>query len=563
MTNSSRFHTSGKDRSWTDAITNQVLLHGLDIVSYVRWVESRSARIESVIPQFLHEFTHHWCFNSLVGKTLALLRMRAQYRSLFRPAGQREDLVCLDLVRHEVAKEVLKPITEGLALFAEFDLVSGSRSIQSQTLSALAMCFGFGLEDDEGKLRPELSHLALLQNTRLNPEFLETRKAPLYFMPFVDNEAYLQGYLSLKAIHARQRMTVGAFHDPEFFLCYVRAYFFEDPILVSLLLSPETNEIKAANAIAGHLQKKIARLAEAKDLESQVNAFEKRVLAGEEFLDTLGADQSEIREGRSRSEAALNELMMERHPEYENADLLLGAILANIQYRGIFEVGKVPVRVSSNTNQLEIVGSEETFIDLHLPNVDLHGGESGEVLIVLPSSSEILAKVLILDEEVYILKTWGLQNEGTIEAVKGFAQTRKLYHTVFETLESTLTDLLEESWIKIVLDHTQRDSINKIPLFYSDIATLNVSDNNFRAVKQKLLSDGFRSFIGDDPDIARALAAVGLANTVSSSIPTVRGLATSMMGITNESLDTVIAAKNPETTFPLVISDEKNVWSLV
>ena len=89
--------------------------------SYIQWVRNRHARIDTAIPQFLHEFTHRWCFDSAVGRALAFVRLRTRYALLF---GGDED-VEIDLATYETAKRLLQPFSEGLALFAEFQSARG------------------------------------------------------------------------------------------------------------------------------------------------------------------------------------------------------------------------------------------------------------------------------------------------------------------------------------------------------------------------------------------------------------------------------------------------------
>lgn len=72
---------------------------------------------------------HHWCFQSAVGSTLSLLYLRARRTALVisvqeeksTPASDSD--VVEDLGRYELVVNLLRPLAEGLALFAEFDVV--------------------------------------------------------------------------------------------------------------------------------------------------------------------------------------------------------------------------------------------------------------------------------------------------------------------------------------------------------------------------------------------------------------------------------------------------------
>ncbi|SEK13776.1 hypothetical protein [Paraburkholderia diazotrophica] len=168
-------------RSWTDAITNAALLAGFDTAEYLRWLDTRAVKINSIVPQFMHECTHHWCFHSIVGNAISLLTMRARRNSLVDGPVTRFGEIKSDLLRAQAAEIMLQPYAEGLALFAEFDLTPGKGRISSEVMRSCLMCFGFRgktLEDIETPA------IALLQGTRRSSEFIR-RKAGIYaVMPF-------------------------------------------------------------------------------------------------------------------------------------------------------------------------------------------------------------------------------------------------------------------------------------------------------------------------------------------------------------------------------------------
>ena len=64
------------NRSWTDPVSNLMLLHQLDLRSALARLRDREALPQDALPSFLHESTHHWCFDSPVGLTLSLVTLR-------------------------------------------------------------------------------------------------------------------------------------------------------------------------------------------------------------------------------------------------------------------------------------------------------------------------------------------------------------------------------------------------------------------------------------------------------------------------------------------------------
>src|SRR5207244_11234437 len=92
----------------------------------------------------LHEATHHWCFTSPVVFAIAGIVLRARLEAVRAVENNAPfpHSIIVDLVRAEAATCLLRPIAEGLALFAEFDVVSRMRSkALSPVLTALMQFF--------------------------------------------------------------------------------------------------------------------------------------------------------------------------------------------------------------------------------------------------------------------------------------------------------------------------------------------------------------------------------------------------------------------------------------
>jgi hypothetical protein len=73
----------GHMRSLTDYITNQTVLSSTELKDALpRLLQPEESLPLSILPTFLHEATHHWCFSSQVGTTLSLLALRGRLRAL-------------------------------------------------------------------------------------------------------------------------------------------------------------------------------------------------------------------------------------------------------------------------------------------------------------------------------------------------------------------------------------------------------------------------------------------------------------------------------------------------
>ena len=94
----------------------------------------------AILPTFLHEFMHHWCFHSPVGQALAASFLEGrQFAVVSSSCGDLDHdsddywNAAHDLLRFRVANALLRPFSEGMALFAEHDLFVGEEALVSES----------------------------------------------------------------------------------------------------------------------------------------------------------------------------------------------------------------------------------------------------------------------------------------------------------------------------------------------------------------------------------------------------------------------------------------------
>lgn len=164
-------------------------------------------------------------------------------------------------------------------MFAEADLVPGSSPIVSIGTHWLARAFltekNIGVEQHRQLMekinrseRPdELPELwaavhGLLIDARVNRNFLD-RKESLLAEPLGDvKSGYLAGYLLVKDLWTQAVSVDRQYHDKELFLCVLKSYFFDDYGLVAHILSPNTRDMGAAQAIGAYFAQRLRNLAE-------------------------------------------------------------------------------------------------------------------------------------------------------------------------------------------------------------------------------------------------------------------------------------------------------------
>lgn len=108
--------------AFTDLFTNYMQLGPLTADADPRpWLGHATAPFAQLGP-FLHEITHHWCFLTPVNTAIAQLTARARMNLVqLSDDAAVSDSPFVDAAATSAAIHLLKPIHEGLALFAEFD----------------------------------------------------------------------------------------------------------------------------------------------------------------------------------------------------------------------------------------------------------------------------------------------------------------------------------------------------------------------------------------------------------------------------------------------------------
>lgn len=254
--------TATGSRSWTDTIGNAIFFHGLDSVEYLKWLNERSFKASHLVAPFLHEFAHHWCFSSRVGNALAFTELRVHALSGRDPTLR---LLCArDHVAVSCLSALLRPIAEGLALFAEFDLEPSRTGFRHGTpLTAAELCFA--VESGEpfsevmwAEFRRDAAHL--------------DRKASIYLHDFEVREGYLPGYMLVKYLYAGMLFKAPGL-TPEKFITYLRCFFWEDPEFVALLTPNEMHGPTVATQIRNHFLRRIDTLRLATDLPERITDF--------------------------------------------------------------------------------------------------------------------------------------------------------------------------------------------------------------------------------------------------------------------------------------------------
>lgn len=506
------------ERSWTDAITNAALLGGFDALGYLAWLAGRRARIEAALPQFLHEFTHHWCFDSVVGNAIAQLVLRARRNAHVFGLAERFDAIESDILRAQAAELMLQPLAEGLALFAEFDITPGESRVESRTTTACLSCFGFPIKSDRDPVGNATMVLrALLQTTRRQPAMLE-RKAGVYAQRFECEAGYLAGYLSVKALWAQLASKAPLLHDRDLYLAFLRSYIYDDARLALLMLDHALSDFAACEAIANHIYRRLGALVESDDLVERVNAWESACLGGQPVIEAIGVTVAE----RERADDELMLLMDDVQQKGPISDFATHAMMT-LQERRYLSLGAVPAVASSQRGRIRIAavaaspyGRAEFMVDKqHWPFAP-DSLLAGELIAVTPSRRPCVLVYFVADKQACLVHSFGSLDDVDQDELARHAINRRSNAALHEELEAALAASLAHPGLSMSLEQSRRNVLRVAERLYGTLATLHAAQEAVDGVLVRLRQGGLLALLDDDADLVRGVASIGLANTMGT-----------------------------------------------
>jgi len=275
---------SPDNRGEINIFDNKVIIPKLDNIDIIQQSLIYQKIPIYFLPTILHEYTHFNCFNSPVGEAILHCYLKAkklakqiQEEKFFGKEYQDLHWQCFDAyVRYQSVLELLRPLAEGLAVFAEFDECLGKSECQSKTMSLLLEYFIAKDKDFIDTIRDQVNNLdaktklelvanLFLSEQRLcddpftnlifqslEKETLNQRKKILYEESTYSfkndnslNADYLVGYWLVKSLYTSSFMEDtrrSNLSDPSLFSTYLIQFFYYDFELVFFLLNSEIEE---------------------------------------------------------------------------------------------------------------------------------------------------------------------------------------------------------------------------------------------------------------------------------------------------------------------------------
>lgn len=281
---SSRQH-SRLDKSWADTFSNKTFIKNLNPESITNIFLGTNLPPKLFFP-LVHESTHHWTYLSGVGSLLYFYLVKAHTSVLSlkdtKPLDITTDVkwdIMSDYLRYEVLTKVYEPLSEGMALYAEYDAYpTDTEAIPNHLVRACFMFSGknYKTSDITMQEREKIYTDFLIRHRIITGKGIERKKDLLISSLDIKESPYLSGYKLLKNIQRIIGKINSKFLDNNLFLYFIKEFFFNDTELIELLLDDTIKDEFIYPQVVNHFQK---RLKEAIYIDSTyIDNFEEKIV---------------------------------------------------------------------------------------------------------------------------------------------------------------------------------------------------------------------------------------------------------------------------------------------
>jgi hypothetical protein len=252
----------------TDLVSNNTVFRKPEY--YLGLLRGEALPVETY-SSFIHEATHHWCFNSPLGNALSLLYLSVAKRALRWACTDDDELdkeALDDLFVYHAAEKWLRPLSEGLAQFAEYDVLPPYEMQPSHVLrspptdATLLHLFNQPQRLDAPPNGDKWSAHYKLANDiiswRLSPQSI-ARKSDLLLHPLDPEQGgYLLGYLTVKQIWRSATRFYDELKNADLFMMFLRKLVYADFALVAVLLDRKRKPAQRALSFGKALIERIS-----------------------------------------------------------------------------------------------------------------------------------------------------------------------------------------------------------------------------------------------------------------------------------------------------------------
>ena len=488
---------------------------------------------------FIHEATHHWCFRLPVGTAFALLKwdaLAAARRHLERSRGADADATrAFDMAcRYDAFVEAQRPLAEGIALFAEFDVRPSSEVTRHfMPLVAVSSLFGprmRGASDDPIFRGREEQLLAMvLEHVREQTETVE-RKTNLLVQPLdVERGGYLAGYLTVKTLWQSAMSLNPALGDSELFLWYLVAWVYSDFGLVAHLLDDDLRGVEGGQEVARYYFRRVVAFLETdhrRRLDEFIAVLRRPIIVHEEGWEHetyLGLDRELWERGMRALDRGLEEIPTREVDAYGWGGAAQLVFERNLLYLGSTEAwievtdDEIRLRLPNGTARLERIDDRIAAG---------HAGP-GVVEICLDMAMQSIVLAVSVEEEVVVVARQAFGNEALSESVGPYRPYRTRVDAAedaYTALQQTLLDVSRSGTVTAYAREILEDSIlESSDEYYSTLGLMWVDEPRRDDVRARMAERGFAGVLGR-VELVRTVARLSLAGDKTPAPPEVRPL---------------------------------------
>ncbi|WP_433664374.1 hypothetical protein ACQPW1_20910 [Nocardia sp. CA-128927] len=521
-------------RSWTDLSSNLTHLGAVRLADHLDELLRPGQGSPELTLGCLHEFTHHWCFHSAVGFAITGLQYRMA-RDALAGDDRALDRIQRDAVAYQTVTAVLRPLIEGLALFAEFD-VNTVRSpvVTAPLLAAINLFSGKAPHILGGDLAPmvgdhatalamSLPISAHLRTIRASEAGIRRKVNVLATGLAGDADGYLLGYLSAKSMwRDLRRRCERLYTETDLVLAVLRGVFFEDRWLVEILLGTGEKDMgKLANLIVDHVTRRVRELA--RMTEADVATLEQLILHHEptesaKWASPLHVSSAHWRAGQRAYATLLAELNAEPGEVADTADAALAEGLRQafgvlLDRRHIARLGTVDVDVTVARRGKYVVRlGKRVLLRGRAPQAARQSG-SGTVELVFSALSSGLHRAIIVhgpDSAVDVVAP-GIEPDDAHEMALLYthAHPGARYVELFERMQLVVDSVFDGTPQAALLATVQHQLAEVTRNLYLDSGLNTVPDERLDEVLSTLDSGGVYALLDYDRDLLEALVVLG------------------------------------------------------
>lgn len=540
-------------RSWTDLSSNLTHLGDVRLAEHLDALLEPGKAAPHLTMACLHELTHHWCFHSQVGLAIVGLQYRMTCVALTGDQEQADQYLFTAAAFHTVTT-ALRPLLEGMALFAEFDAASIDSPIASKPMLAGISLFsgkashalfmtdsGDFVQVSDGGMQNRLISMPMnahLHGLRVDEQGIKRKVNVLASRLEQDEGGYLLGYLAVKSLwRSMRRRCQRLYTETDLALALLRGFFFEDMELVALLLTPPTPDdsttieqagVDCVNRIIDHLNDRIQLLGRLAD--SDVEAFEALLLqqvpmTSPQWADPLHISAPTWNAGAQARQELLDELHTETSdaqstPENRLSDGLREVFARMLDRRHIVRLGtaRATVSVSRFGRFTARIGGGKPVRGRALRGRRARstlGSAAGSVELIFSALSQGLYRAAAVYGPTSIIGVFApsLSRHQTHELEHKLLLSQPfpgdLYLQLLPAMEAVNRDYFDQTWQGFVLDGIHEQLPDIVRGLYLDCGLNTVPDEQLTHVIHTLDTGGIYALLDYDRDLLEALIILG------------------------------------------------------